>query len=228
MKKDIIFRVFSTLIFISVMFTSTVYGADSINDLKCEYIANPIAIDTAKPRLSWILKSNDSNRRGLKQTAYQILVSSSLSNLNNNNGDLWDTGKHSSDQSIQIEYNGSALRAEKDCFWKVRIWNENDVATAWSAPAQWKMGLITSADWDAAKWIRHSDGSSQVSPLLRNEFQVRKTIKSAYAYICGLGYYEMYLNGSKVGDHVLDPAQTNYEKYSYYVTYDITKHLKPG
>lgn len=210
------------------MFTSTVYAVDSIKDLKCEYMINPIAIDTAKPRLSWILTSNDSNRRGLKQTAYQVLVSSSLSTLNKDKGDLWDTGKHPSDQSIQIEYDGSALRAETDYFWKVRIWNENNVASAWSAPAQWKMGLLTSADWDAATWIRHSDGSSQVSPLLRNEFRASKTVKSAYAYVCGLGYYEMYLNGSKVGDHVLDPAQTNYDKYSYYVTYDIKDYLNQG
>jgi alpha-L-rhamnosidase len=127
-----------------------VKAAISVGDLRCENLESPLGIDVAQPRLSWILNSND---RGQKQTAFQILVASSENNLNAGTGDLWDSGKIGSDQSIQLKYAGKPLVSDEGCFWKVRVWDKDGIVSAWSKPAHWSMGLLNPADWDGAKWI---------------------------------------------------------------------------
>ena len=127
-----------------------VKAAISVGDLRCENLESPLGIDVAQPRLSWILNSND---RGQKQTAFQILVASSENNLNAGTGDLWDSGKIGSDQSIQLKYAGKPLVSDEGCFWKVRVWDKDGIVSAWSKPAHWSMRLLNPADWDGAKWI---------------------------------------------------------------------------
>jgi alpha-L-rhamnosidase len=124
--------------------------AVGVSDLRCEDLTNPLGIDTLRPRLSWILLSNKRNQR---QTAYEILAASSEDNLKRNDGDLWQSGKILSDQSIQISYVGKPLVSRQGCFWKVRIWDENGKVSAWSPPAFWTMGILTPADWNGAEWI---------------------------------------------------------------------------
>jgi len=123
------------------------FGA--LENLRCEYLINPLGIDALHPRLSWII---DSNHRGEKQTAYQILVASSARSLAQNQGDLWDSGKIESDQTSQVEYAGQTLLSREDCFWKVRIWNGDGKASRWSSSAHWQMGLLNPGDW-TAQWI---------------------------------------------------------------------------
>lgn len=191
-----------------------------VKDLRCEYHVNPLGIDVAKPRLSWILKSNE---RGQVQTAYQILVASSEKNLNNDIGDLWDTGKVDSDQSIHVVYAGAKLASRTRCYWKVRVWDKEDTPSRYSRQAWWEMGLLEARQWKA-KWLSApppEDDSVQPSPFFRKTFTLTKPVKKARLYICGLGYYELYLNGQKVGDHILDPAFTRYDKRVLYVTYDV-------
>jgi len=118
-------------------------------DLRCEYLNDPRGIDATSPRLSWIITSN---RRGEMQTAYQVLVASSPKLLSDGQGDLWDSGKVSSDASSQIVYAGSPLVSRERCFWKVRTWDRDGKAGDWSPAAQWSMGLLQPADW-SAKWI---------------------------------------------------------------------------
>jgi alpha-L-rhamnosidase len=118
-------------------------------NLRCEYLTDPLGIDAVSPRLSWILSSN---QRGEKQTAYQILVASSLKMLSHDQGDLWESGKVSSDENSQIVYSGSPLISRQSCFWKVRTWNRDGKPGVWSPVAQWHMGLLKTADWNA-KWI---------------------------------------------------------------------------
>src|SRR5450432_2803179 len=118
-------------------------------NLRCEYLTDPLGIDAPSPRLSWILSSN---QRGEKQTAYQILVASSLKILSRDQGDLWESGKVSSDESSQIVYSGSPLISRQSCFWKVRAWNRGGKPGVWSPVAQWQMGLLQTADWNA-KWV---------------------------------------------------------------------------
>jgi alpha-L-rhamnosidase len=121
----------------------------SVKHLRCEYRSNPLGIDVAKSRLSWILESS---KRGQMQTAYQILVATSEENLEQNNGDLWDSGKVDSNQSNQIVYKGKPLKSRTRCYWKLRIWDKDGKATAWSEPAMWTVGLLEKSDWQA-KWI---------------------------------------------------------------------------
>jgi alpha-L-rhamnosidase len=120
--------------------------------LRCEYLVDPLGINSTKPRLDWILKVNDPSARGLKQTAYQIRVASSSDILAKDEGDLWDSGKVQSDQTTFIEYAGSSLQSRESCWWKVRVWDGNGAPTAWSEPARWEMGLLKPDDW-TAKWI---------------------------------------------------------------------------
>jgi alpha-L-rhamnosidase len=127
-----------------------VLRAATVGGLRCEDLKNPQGIDTTRPRLDWIFSSSG---RDQMQSAYQILVASSPKELAANQGDLWDSGKVSSDQSIQIGYAGKLLVSREQCFWKVRAWDQAGKVSGWSRPAQWTMGLLTLADWDGAKWI---------------------------------------------------------------------------
>lgn len=213
--------------------------------LRCEYLANPVGMDVLNPRLSWKMKNE---ARGARQTAYRILVATSDKLLSDNAPDLWDSGKIDSDQSIQVVYNGKSLKPGMKVSWKVQIWDEGKTASEWSAIGNWEMGLLNSSDWQA-KWIGApaslaSGKWKPPSPQFRKEVNISKKIRKARAYISGLGYYELYINGKKIGDHVLSPNQTNYdhrkvEKWSeskignmtntvLYETFDITSSLKTG
>ncbi len=145
MKSKIVF-----CIFIFLVYPSCLSAQDCQPEyLRCEYRMNPLGIDQTKPRLSWIVISS---HRGQKQTAYQVLVSSSRQMLDADQGDLWDTKKVSSDQTTCIVYEGKPLKSQMQCFWKVRIWDKDGKVSDWSAPAVWSMGLLDKADWKA-QWI---------------------------------------------------------------------------
>ena len=130
-----------------------------LNNLRCEYHNNPLGIDITSPRLSWITQSDN---RGWKQSAYQILVASSQENLDQDRGDLWDSGKTQAGQSIQIPYAGKPLLSHGQCFWKVKVWDQNGAASPWSQTATWSMGLLNEADWQA-QWIGH-DKAVKITP----------------------------------------------------------------
>lgn len=196
-----------------------------VTGLKCQYADKPLGIDVPNPRLSWLLESVC---RAKHQTAYQILVASSIDKLEALEADLWDTGKVPSDASINVEYKGKELESGMRCYWKVRVWDEENDVSQYSALSWWEMGLLSQNEWEG-KWIGAGDKwKPGWAPLLRTEFSLEKNIKSARAYICGLGYYELHLNGQRVGDHVLDPGQTDYELRTLYVTYDATDMLQKG
>ena len=196
--------------------------------LRCEYRTNPLGIDVPRPRLSWVLKSDEAGARGLRQTAYQIQVASSQALLQAGKADLWDSGKVESDRSIQVEYSGKELASRTRCWWKVRVWDQAGKVSPWSRPAMWSMGLLQVSDW-AGQWISGSIAVNYEQALyLRRVVTLPERPLRATAYICGLGYYRLYLNGQRVGHHVLDPAFTNYDKRVLYVTYDVTHLLRPG
>ncbi|MEI6177272.1 MAG: glycoside hydrolase family 78 protein [Verrucomicrobiota bacterium] len=199
-------------------------GTLSPTKLRCEYLENPLGIDVLQPRLTWI---HTSDERGAKQTAYQILVASSESAMEKGQADLWDSGKIASDETSQIRYSGKPLDSRQQAVWKVRVWDGKGQVSE-SKPATWEMGLLKPDAW-SAKWIaRTTDTNSNPAPLLRRTFNLDGKIKQARAYICGLGYYELYLNDGKIGDHVLDPGYTRYDRRALYVTYDVTDQLKQG
>ncbi len=389
-------------IFLWAIFFGPAVVAAEIAELRCEYQRNPVSIHTRSPRLSWIIESAV---RDFRQSAYQVLVASSLKKLEEERGDLWDTGKVESSQSILVPYCGQALSTKMRCYWKVRVWDGSGKVSPYSEPGRWSMGLLKRSDWgggwigavaalparldqvvtttrisyhaidaenaDEEKWLqldlgstreiekvvlygldyldpysrkhvegfgfpvrfridasddanfvdfsniaehtkedypnpgassvefeagevegrfvrvsatklwRHEsgrrpycfglseievysggrnaagdatvtvknqdpnwtwddcsyiDGVKRTEPnhpeyaaiLMRKEIELEEEPAEAVAYICGLGYYELYINGEKAGDHVLDPAFTDYTHRVFYVTYDIGELLKKG
>jgi alpha-L-rhamnosidase len=193
--------------------------------LRCEYLEDPLGIDVTPPRLGWVLQST--GRRQM-QTAYQILVAGSLRDLNANRADLWDSGKVVSDETAHVSYRGKPLGSRQPCFWKVRVWDQNGTPSGFSEPASWEMGLLEPGEW-RAQWIaRTTDLEERPAPMLRHEFALDGKIKKARVYICGLGYHELHINGRVVGDHLLDPGYTRYDRRVLYVTHDVTPWLKRG
>ena len=199
--------------------TSSVY----IDDLRCEYQDQPLAIDVDAPRLSWKMKVF--GVRGEIQTAYQIIVASSPDNLKEGKADLWDTGKIVSDKSTQVTYKGKSLSSQMQCYWKVKIWNKDGKPSEWSKTGMWTMGLLDVKDWQA-KWI--SSPKEDKSPWYRHQFNIRKKPEQATIYVASLGYFELFINGKKVGNEVLAPAVSNYNKRSYYQTFDVSSYLTKG
>jgi alpha-L-rhamnosidase len=234
--------VFSSIILFllipNVVFCKSIYV--KIENLKCEYLSNPIAIESQHPILSWQLISS---YQAKSQKAYRIIVSSSISLLAQNKGDYWNSGIVYSSNSTQVIYQGKALTSRKKVYWKVMIWDEKNSPSNWSKTASWSMGLLQPADWKA-KWIGSFENPypdsaiTYPAPFFRKEFIIAKKIKKATVYVSGLGFYELYLNGKKVGDQMLAPAVTNYDQrplkkllYPYddkstqrvlYNTFDIT------
>ena len=192
-------------------------------NLRCEHLADPSGIDTERPRLSWVIESA---RRGEWQMAYQVLVASTPASLAEDQGDLWDSGKIASDQSVLVEYSGTPLESRQCCHWKVRVWDRAGEASAWSAPASWSMGLLQSNDW-CGQWIGNNE-PTPAARMLRKEFDVTKRAVRASVYFSGLGLSELWLNGQKVGDHVLSPVFSEYPKRVYYVTHDVTAQIVVG
>ncbi|MDP4132032.1 MAG: family 78 glycoside hydrolase catalytic domain, partial [Bacteroidota bacterium] len=200
--------------------------------LQCEYISNPIGIDLADPRFSWQFNSGVRNQF---QSGYELIVSDDLDAIRNENGNMWSTGKIVSSRSIQVEYGGKPLRSFTRYYWRIKVYNQNNEASAWSDINWFETAMMDPADWKG-HWI--NDGSSLPKmedylkqdrmPLFKKAFPVTKKIFSARLYISGLGYYEAYLNGNKIGDHVLDPGFTTYSKEVLYSVYDIGSLIKNG
>lgn len=232
----------SILIVLAFMFLSIPLYAMNVSSLTCNGSTNPLGIDEA-PSLSWILTSDE---RGQVQTAYQLQIGSSSDNLQRGVVDVFDSEKAESSQSIHIKPDID-LKSAARYYWRVRVWDKNDQVSDWSKAAWFETGLLKPSDWQA-DWIsapplfdwQQVDGRRkriakdappelpEPAPLFRKEFAISKKIKSARAYICGLGYHELYLNGDKVGDHLLDPAFTRYDKRALYVTHDVTNLLQNG
>ncbi|MCD6596875.1 MAG: family 78 glycoside hydrolase catalytic domain, partial [Bacteroidales bacterium] len=235
------------LLFLSFLFLSNACTNHQVfvQELKCEYLTDPLGIDVLSPRLSWKLTSASNGER---QTAYQILAATKPELLNENKADLWNSGKTQSGQSIHIKYAGKELKAGMQVYWKVKAWGANGHTSDWSETAKWEMGLMQS-DWQAI-WIGapipdlKRPGNMNPAYYFRKNISLPKKIKKARAYISGLGYYELYINGEKVGDHVLSPNHTNYDHRNpgsfeekrvnnmstriLYETYNITPYLREG
>jgi len=190
---------------------AALWGQQAPTGLRCEYLTDPMGIDTPRPRFYWTPQHSE---RGAAQSAYQIIVSDDTGQT------VWDTGRTESPEFTHIVYAGKPLESGKGYHWRVRYWDQADRASPYSEAARFEMGLLAASDWKA-KWIR---GSNQV----RKEFSLEARPVSARAYVAGLGYYELRINGSKVGDRMLDSPYTAYDKRILYSTYDVTGWLHAG
>ncbi len=192
-------------------------------NLRCEYLENPIGVDIRNPRLSWNIAGD---QRGIVQSAYRITVSESPKYLKSAKEITWDSGKVPSDNTINIPVAGVQLKSGTDYYWTVEVWDQDGNKITCDEPAFFQTGLLEHADWKA-EWIASSDTLID-APLLRKEFEVGKKVVKAVAYVTCAGYYEFYLNGEKIGDHVMDPGMTDYSKTILYSTYDITDRILNG
>jgi len=216
-----------------------------ISNISCEYEQNPLGIDIQQPRLSWQIQSD---QRNVKQSAYQILVSTSREYLEENNADMWNSEKVVSNQSIQLVYNGKPLNSKTKYYWKVRVWDDDNNASKYSVIATFETAMFDESEWEG-KWISSTliddwyklrtrklmkigkagaPFHEYAAPLLRKTFKSSKKVESARVYISGLGFYEFYLNGKKVGNNLFDPAFTDYDDHVLYTTLDITDFIQDG
>ena len=200
--------------------------------LKVEQLINPLGIDAKQPNLSWQIVSS---KRGVAQIAYQVLVASTAEKLAQNEGDLWNSQKVNSSESIYVKYNGKTLSSRTKCFWKVKVWTSIG-ESQWSETSFWTMGLLYYKDWPkgwigldkAFPWDNIETDSRLSARYFRKEFKSEKKIQSATASILGLGLYELFINGKKVSDDVLAPSPTDYNQNVKANTYDVTSYIQNG
>lgn len=234
-------------------------------ELSCEHQQQPL-IDKSVPRLSW---KNISEEADAKQSAYQIRVEKREGGREKL---VWDSGKVSSDNSLYVPYEGVSLVSSCDYSWQVKVWDGKNRASSWSDKAYWHTGKLSAEEWQAQwigapwqgedaydiEWAKRTKKNSRPrvnlkriedvtpSPLFRKEFEVTKRIRSARFYGTGLGYFELYLNGERIGNDYLSPNQTNYTKRPLlgtrtivvedpfneylvmYLSYDITPYVQRG
>ncbi len=238
----------NTIFFLTFFISVAAKAGLEVTGLQCGYKTNPVGTEQEGIRFGWMLKSSV---RGEIQTAYQIIVASTREFLESGTGDVWDTGTVNSDRSAGIPYDGVPLASATEYYWKVRVWGRDGALSPWSAGASFITGLSYPVDWSGAKWIAcenlpdsllrvpgiHGKGNElgdhvlikrPVTPLFRKPFILKKKVKKALVFIAGLGQYELYLNGKRVGDRFLSPGWTEYRKTVLYNTYDVTKEVTEG
>jgi len=209
------------------------------SSLRCEYLKNPLGIDVPRPRLSWKTLAAE---RGVDPAAYQILVGSNDAGIKRGSADVWNSGKVRSRRTAHIPTPASLLKSRTRYFWRVRWWDQGERRSAYSAAAFFETGFLSPKDWEA-RWITmnrprtfRAPGTTMLGKYrgdyvqtfgiyLTKDFEAALNITRARAYVCGLGCYELLINGRKVGDSVLDPPQTDYRKTALYATFDLAGYL---
>ena len=182
-----------------------------VYDLRCEGLVEPLGIDSARPHFSWKISSD----KPMEQAAYEIEVGPGL----------WNSGKVASGDQVMVPYGGTELCSRQQTRWRVRVWNAEDKASAWSPWQRLGVGIIGD-DRLKGEYIGAVPGEGRAS-FLKKDFEVKKTGK-ALLYVNSLGYHEAYLNGKEVSDAVLQPAVSQLDKRSLIVVYDVTHLIKKG
>mgnify|MGYP000306642653 CR=1 FL=1 len=195
----------------------------NLEDLRVDYQESPLGIDSSQPHFSWKIKSK---KRGVYQDSWRIIVGESLQEVSRQNGSVWDSGQINSGKTVNIAYRGAPLESNRTYFWRVGI-STDDQHLIWSEPARFHTGILDSSEWKA-RWITSGEEIVSSSPIFRKEFSNDREVEKAYVFVSACGFYEFFLNGVKVGDHVLDPAVTDYSKRILYSTFDITGLIKQG
>ena len=235
------FRFPILLCFILIIFSVPIMG-QQVKNLRCNYLLDPLGIDDINPRFSWEIVFQ--KKRNVVQSSFKVLVATREELLTETDADCWNSGEIKSDQSQQVKYEGKTLISCKRYYWKVKVTIRGINAVIYSEPSYFETGLLYADEWKA-QWIsapniwnwpaflesRKNNAKLDTSPwdnrspLFRKEFALKKEVKSARMYVSGLGYYEAFLNGKRIGDRQLDPAFSRYDKTILYATYDITPLL---
>ncbi len=205
-------------------------------DLRTERMTDPMSIDTPTPRLGWRIESS---MQGVLQTSCRIIVASTREKAEALEGDLWDATLDG-DKSQWVRYEGKPLRSNTRCYWRVKVQlsvessEPSTLNSEWSDVAMWNVGLLTESDWrgqwigydHTSPWDKEEEHSRLSSRYLRTEFELNKKVRQATLYICGLGLYECFINGQRIGDQMLAPMPTDYRRTVLYNAYDVTSLLR--
>lgn len=220
MKKPI----FSITVILSLLFVFQGFSQVYVTNLKTEHLQNPIGLDESRPRFTWQIQSE---QPGYLQEGFQLVVGTDQQEVAAGKGNSWDSETINS-TVIPVVYNGPELQPFTRYFWKVRVKDESGSWTEWSEVAFFETGMMDMANWKG-KWITDTHNYNvKPAPYFRKEFSAGKKIESAIAYITAAGYYELSINGQRIGDHRLDPTYTRFDRRNLYVTYDVTENLQQG
>lgn len=197
--------------------------------LSCEYLTDPLAVSTTRPRLSWQLEPCQPEVRGSIQIAYQIRVASNAELLESSQPDLWDSGRVESARTLLVEYSGKELESGQACFWQVRVWDEHSQPSEWSSVATWRVGLLASHDW-RGEWIGavNDHELKTANQFYRREFEISDQCTDGVIYIASFGYHEVMFNGQRLSEAVLSPAISDSMNRVRYVAYDASSFLRDG
>jgi alpha-L-rhamnosidase len=200
------------------------FSQSAVTDMKSEYLVNPIGIDEPNPRFTWRIKSE---APGFSQKAFQLVVGTTETEVVAGKGSVYESGTVNSSVVLAV-YKGPALQPFTRYFWSVRVLDANDNWTEWSPSAFFEMGMMEQTNWKGA-WISDTyDYNIKPASYFRNDIKTEKKIKSARAYIAAAGFFELTINGRRIGDHRLDPTYTRFDRRNLYVTHDITENLVSG
>jgi alpha-L-rhamnosidase len=218
----------NTLISLIILFTLA--GCNSKNnpqvfELRCENLTNPLGIDKTTPRFSWKISSL---KNGTEQKAFQVLVAGEIPDLTEKKANLWNSGKVESSGSILVSYNGQKLNSGTSAWWKVRVWDESGNVSPWSEPARFSIGLLSENDWQASYVAFNTENGYHECPQLYSTFEVDEPDSNYFLHVNSLGYHEVFINGKKVGNGLLTPAVSQFDKRSLINTYDVSSFLKKG
>ena len=223
-------------VFAGFLLVSVVAHAAPVH-LRCEWLQNPLGIDARVFHLSW---QSDNKEENWKQTAYQILVASSADQLSAGRGDVWDSGKINSGESVGIAYAGPKLESRKRYYWSVRVWDAVGKATRSSEAAWWETGLLNKEEWKA-KWItwtspeEASDRAGirwiwvpgqdalNMTPNVAAEFRVEVNVpdklREAALFLLARGNFVAKVNGHETGAK---------QRWNSFDREDIAGQLVPG
>jgi len=195
-----------------------------IVNLRTEYLTNPVGLDSPSPRFTWMIRSD---RKGCLQASYSLQIASSPELLEKGKADIWDSGVVRCGESRAVYHAAKALQSHTVYYWRVQV-RDRSGRNGCSPIATFETAKMNAKDWDAAWITDHFTKEFRKSPMLRKNFNLTKEIRRARAYVCGLGYYVLYLNGKRVGDRWLDPGYTDFRRRVLYSTYDVTSLVKKG
>ena len=188
--------------------------------LLAEYQSRPQGVQDRRPRLSWSLLYSE---RAQRQTAYRVIVSSSLNLLALDIGDLWDSGKVSSSRSTNVAYGGVPLADTREYYWKVMVWDRNDMPGPWSVEEPLGTGIFPGF-WTASHIWDGTTGANNYC-YLRKRFSISKQIRLAKLHVSAHDDYKLFINGEFVGR---GPAQSDPYDRQLYNSYEISDRLVMG
>lgn len=196
--------------------------------LRCEYLVNPLGIDTPQPRFSWLLEDEGYN---VSQSAYRILAASSPALLEEGTADFWDSGWVQSPDICQIPYAGKKLAFGDKIYWTCLCAGQDGRVDAADEAAFFTVGFRAAAD-RKGRFIYYDQGIGEqelAAPVcFARNVKIVKPVRSAYAYASALGVFTLDIGGKRASENILAPEWTSYFKRVQYQTYDVTGLLRQG